>query len=458
MKIKILHILAIIFLLVGCNTPNTSKEEIGNSLYDIKHKKKIRVVMDYNSINYFIYKGKPMGFQYELAQTFAKHIGVSLDVVVNNNLGESFKMLEENKCNILTTSLTNTKERAERFDFSYPIGETAIVLIQRTGKKSNIGNIEELKDKTIYVKSNTVYESTLEEYNTEKDLNINIISVKNFSTEDLIRMVSKKEIDYTVSDENIAYINAQFHNNIDISIRLSEKQNLSWGISKEQKELKQEVDKWLKTFVKSYKYRIIYNKYYNSRRAVNVYKSTYNHLNIGKISEYDDILKQKSKKINWDWKLLASLMFQESRFNPEAESWAGAYGLMQIMPETANMVRVEDYKEPINNIEAGVRYIRYIERLFKKELKDTTDLIPFVLASYNVGPGHVLDARRLARKYGKNPDRWYDNTDFFLLNKANPLYYKDNLARNGYCNGEEPYNYVEDIMERYYHYINLIKE
>ena len=95
-------------------------------------------------------------------------------------------------------------------------------------------------------------------------------------------VIPKKEIDYTVSDENIAYINAQFHNNIDISIRLSEKQNLSWGISKEQKELKQEVDKWLKTFVKSYKYRIIYNKYYNSRRAVNVYKNTYNHLNIGK--------------------------------------------------------------------------------------------------------------------------------------------------------------------------------
>ena len=80
------------------------------------------------------------------------------------------------------------------------------------------------------------------------------------------------------------------------------------------------------------------------------------------------------------------------------------------------------------------------------------------MASYNVGPGHVFDARRLAVKYGKNPDKWYENTDFFLRNKANPLYYKDNLSRNGYCNGEEPYNYVKNILELYEHYKNIIKE
>ena len=131
---------------------------------------------------------------------------------------------------------------------------------------------------------------------------------------------------------------------------------------------------------------------------------------------------------------------------------------MQIMPETARMVKMDEYDSPSKNIEAGMRYIKYIENIFKKELSDTTEIIPFVLASYNVGPGHILDARRLAKKYGKNPDLWYNNTDFFILNKANPLYYKDNLSRNGYCNGEEPYNYVEEIMARYYHYNNLIKE
>ena len=226
--------------------------------------------MDYNSINYFIYKGKPMGFQYDLAQLFAKHLGVSLDSVVNNNLDESFEMLENGDCHILTTSLTQTKAREELFDFSLPIGETAVVFVQRKGEKSPyiINNINNLKNKTIYIKKNTIYETILENLNSDKNLNINIISVKNFSTEDLIRMVSTKEIDYTISDENIASINAQRLNNLNISLHLSKKQKLSWGINKNQSELKDEINKWLKTFVDSYAYRILYNKYYNSKRAL----------------------------------------------------------------------------------------------------------------------------------------------------------------------------------------------
>lgn len=460
MKMKFLYLCTTILILISCTKTKYKKNDIGENLYEIRLKKKIRVVMDYNSINYFIYKGKPMGFQYDLAQLFAKHLGVSLDVVVNNNLDESFAMLENGDCHILTTSLTQTEARKELFDFSLPIGETAVVFVQRTGEKSpyTISKINNLKNKTIYIRKNTIYETILQDLNSERNLNINIVSVKNFSTEDLIRMVSTKEIDYTISDENIAYINAQRHNNLDISVSLSKKQKLSWGVNKNQSELKEELNKWLNDFVESYTYRILYNKYYKSQRALNFYKSSYNVLNSGKISDFDDIIKEKCKNTNWDWKLIASLIFQESRFNPNAGSWAGASGLMQIMPETAKMVRIDEYDSPSKNIEAGMRYIKYLESIFKKELSDTTEIIPFVLASYNVGPGHILDARRLAKKYGKNPDLWYNNTDFFILNKANPLYYKDNLSRNGYCNGEEPYNYVEEIMARYYHYNNLIKE
>lgn len=460
MRRILIYIAIICMSLLSCQTDTSKEIKIGTSLYEIKVQKKLKVVMDYNSINYFIYKGKPMGFQHDLAKMFADYIGVDLEVIVSNNLGKSFKLLEENKCHIIATSLTYTEERAERFDFSEAIGQTAIVLVQRNSKDSTyqISKIEDLKDKTIYVKSKSVYEQTLIKFNAKQNLNINIISVENFSTEELINMVSKKEIQYTVSDENIAHINAQHYKNINISTRLSEKQALAWGINKNQKELKKTLNKWINGFIESYTYRILYQKYYTSRRAINIYKSPYFYLNSGMICEYDKILKEKSKKIDWDWKLLASLMFQESRFDPNAQSWAGAYGLMQIMPETAKMVRMKEFKEDTNNIETGVRYIKYLDKVFKKVLKDTTDIIPFILASYNVGPGHVLDARRLAKKYGKNPDRWYDNTDFFLLNKANPLYYKDNLSRNGYCNGEEPYNYVEEILERYYHYTNIISE
>jgi membrane-bound lytic murein transglycosylase F len=444
----------------SCLPPSEKKKEIGKSLYEIKLQKKLKIITNYNSIDYFLYKGKPLGFHYEMASLFAEYIDVELELVVSNNLGESFELLEKGEGHILATSLTYTNERNKDFDFSSPIGETSIVLVQKKSKDSSyiIKELKDLKNKTIYIKSKTVYRKTLEDLNKNNKFDIRIISIDNFSTEDLIDMVSKGEIDYTVSDNNIAQINSHHYININTSIELREKQALSWGINKKQTELKSELNKWLKGFVGSFTYNVLYRKYYNSKRAINRFNSPFFTLNSGSICQYDDILKLKSKDINWDWKLLASLMYQESRFDPNAKSWVGAIGLMQIMPETADMLKIENVEDPINNIEAGVRYIKYLNRFFKKRLKDTTDIIPFILASYNVGPGHVLDARRLASKYGKNPDKWYNNTDFFLLNKANPLYYKDNLSRNGYCNGEEPYNYVVNILSLYEHYCNIIKE
>lgn len=460
MKRICIYLIIICTSLYSCNTTSEKKENIGNSLYEIKRNKKLKVAMDYNSINYFIYKGKALGFQYDIAKAFADYLGVHLEVVVSNNLEDSFKILENGECHILATSLARTEERAQRFNFSFPIGESATVLVQRKSRDSSyiIKDVQQLKNKTVYAKNKSEYEKTLKSFNKKYNLNIKIISVKNFSTEDLIGMVSHKEIDYSISDENIAYINSRHFRNINISTILSDKRKLAWGINKKQTELKTVLDKWLKGFVGSYTYNVLYKKYYDSRRAVNRYNSPYFTLKSGTICKYDSILKEKSKLIKWDWRLLASLMYQESRFDPEAKSWVGATGLMQIMPETANMVRMKEYETPENNIETGVKYIRYLINLFNKKLEDKTDIIPFVLASYNVGPGHVFDARRLAVKYGKNPDKWYENTDFFLRNKANPLYYKDNLSRNGYCNGEEPYNYVKNILELYEHYKNIIKE
>jgi len=460
MKRLCIYLIIICTSVYSCDSPTEKKKEVGNSLYEIKRSKKLKVAMDYNSINYFIYKGKPLGFHYEIAKAFADYLGVNLEIVVSNNLSNSFKLLESGKCHILATSLAYTEERAKKFNFSFPIGESATVVVQRKSKDSSyiINDIKKLKNKTIYTKSKSAYEKTLKDYNKKYNFNIKIVSVENFSTEDLISMVSNKEIDYSISDENIAHINSQHFRNINISTLLSEKKKLSWGVNKGQTELREVLDRWLKGFVGSYLYNVLYKKYYDSRRAVNRYNSPYFTLKSGTICKYDSILKEKSKLIDWDWRLLASLMYQESRFDPNAESWVGAKGLMQIMPETAKMIRMTEFETPEKNIETGVKYIRYLIKLFNKKLEDKTDIIPFVLASYNVGPGHVFDARRLAVKYGKNPDKWYNNTDFFLLNKAKPLYYKDNLSRNGYCNGEEPYNYVENILELYDHYKNIIKK
>lgn len=455
--------LCFLFCLCSCVSSTRNKRIIDYpkicNLDNITLKDKLKVIMNYNSINYFIYRGRPMGFQYELIKRFADYLGVDLEVTVSNNLDESFRLLN-NDYHIFASNLSQTPERNKKYLLSYPIDETKQVIIQRISNDSlyTIRNIKDLNNKTLFIKGNSGYYHTLNKLVKQKKIDIDIIPYDKFNTEDLIRMVALGKINYTVSDYNMAYINSKYYKNLDISVDICEPIKLSWALNKRSSYLAQELNKWLKEFKRTATYRIIHNKYYKSKRAVRIFHQSYHYLNTGKISQYDNIIKEKCKNIKWDWKLLASLIYQESKFDPEAESWTGAYGLMQVMPETAETFRIYNYEKPISNIEAGTRYINYLNKTFKKHLSDTTDLVKFVLAAYNVGAGHVLDARRLAAKYGKNPDKWDNHTDYFLLNKSNQVYYRDSLSRYGYCRGKEPYDFVYEIIERYNHYNNIIKE
>ncbi len=171
---------------------------------------------------------------------------------------------------------------------------------------------------------------------------------------------------------------------------------------------------------------------------------------------YDDLVKSYSEGINMDWKLVSSLICQESNFNPSVVSWSGARGLMQLMPATAKMHGITQLSNPEQNIKAGTRHLKFLNKLWAKEIENKDERMKFILASYNVGSGHVKDARRLAEKYGKNPDIWEDNVDVFLKQKSNPYYYKDPVVKYGYCRGSEPYKYVNEVLGRYLQYKAMI--
>jgi membrane-bound lytic murein transglycosylase F len=181
-------------------------------------------------------------------------------------------------------------------------------------------------------------------------------------------------------------------------------------------------------------------------------------LSSGKISEYDAYLKEYSERIGWDWRLLASLVYQESRFNPRARSWAGAFGLMQLMPSTASRFNVTSSSSVEQQISAGTEFIGWLDDRFKESITDPEERIKFILASYNVGPGHIFDAMTLAEKNGRDPTVWEGNVDEFLLKKSDPVYYRDPDVRYGYARGIETYNYVREILDRYDHYVNITEE
>lgn len=196
-------------------------------------------------------------------------------------------------------------------------------------------------------------------------------------------------------------------------------------------------------------------KTYKPRRNV---KSPILNLAKGQISAYDIYFKQYSRLCGWDWKLLAAQSYQESGFDPNAVSWMGAMGLMQLMPSTAKNVGVseKDVFDPESNIRGAVRLISQLNSHYIG-IRRESERINFILAAYNAGPGHVDDARALAAKDGKNPDVWVDNVDYYVLNLSKPAFYNQPEVKHGYCRGSETYDYVYKIRTRWEDYRSKVR-
>ncbi len=468
MRSKVKYIFFVItFLFLQCKQINNPPVNIYNptSLDIIQENKILRVVTDYNSTSYFIYRGQPLGYQFELLQNLADYLNVKLEVIANNDMDEKFDMIQNGDVDLIAVNLTVTKERKKKVLFIEPHLTTRQVLVQRKPenwrklskniiKENLIQSQLELAGKTVYVQRNSSYLKRLKNLSEEIGDDIHIVETE-YGVEQLIEKVVNGEIEYTVCDENVAMVNNTYYDNIDISLPLSFSQNLAWAINKEDYKLKEVIDKWMNDFKETKRYTLIYKKYFKSKRTAQIFESDYFVLNSGSISPYDDYIKKFSLDINWDWRLIASMIYQESRFNPDAKSWAGAFGLMQLMPNTAKRFGVDSLSHPGMQIKAGIKFLKWLDNLYS-DVDDIQERSKFVLASYNVGPGHVMDARKLAEKYGKNPNIWENNVDEFLLKKSEALYYSDPLVKYGYCRGKETYEYVNEVVERFEHYKNLV--
>jgi len=172
-----------------------------------------------------------------------------------------------------------------------------------------------------------------------------------------------------------------------------------------------------------------------------------------KLSPYDEVIKREAQRLNWDWKLLTAMIYQESQFVPDAKAWTGASGLMQLIPETAERFVADSLSGPSENIHAGVSFLLSLNEYWGDRLQDSLEVIKFSLASYNVGLGHVLDAVRLTEKFNSDASQW-ENVAKFLELKSQPEYYKDPVVKHGYCRGSEPVEYVRSIISLWEHYSN----
>jgi len=455
----------LIFLNISCN----KSENKSTQLDKIKKRGKIVAITGYNAYSYFIYKGQPMGFEYELLNQFGDYLGVEAEIKVVKNITDMFKMLNNKKGDLIAFNLTVTNERSKKVAFTRFTNTTTQVLVQRRPKKWQnmtldqinkliITNPIDLEGKTVYVRSGSSYISRLKNLSDEIGGKINIkIANPDLSTENLIEMVSNGEIDYTISDENIAHLNQASFPDIDISTKISLPQKIAWAVRKQDHQLLDTLNFWIDNMLKNPVYYVIYNRYYENRNSFRRRsRSEFLSVNGSKISEYDSLLKVYAKKLNWDWRLLAAQIYEESQFNPEAKSWAGAVGLMQLMPNTAKQFGIENRADPKQSLKAGIKYLEWLNKYWGEKIEIQEERIKFVLASYNIGLGHIVDAQKLTEKYGGNPKKWNENVEFYLLQKSKKKFYDDEVVTYGYSSGIETVEYVKDVLGLYDHYKKFI--
>jgi membrane-bound lytic murein transglycosylase F len=442
-----------------------SEPEVQIDLEAIKKRGYLNALVDNNSTSYFIYKGVPMGYEFELLELFAKELGVGLKIKVTSGIERAIEQLNSGEGDILAFPMTVNKERKKYITFTKAQYNTYEVLVQRkpenwrnlTERQVNdtlIRDLHELLGKEIYVLGGSTHAMRLEHLSEEigTDLIIREDSV-NTETESLIRRVATGEIDYTVANHMVAQVNAAYYDNIDVATVLSLPKQVSWGVRKNSTQLEVALNDWLTRIKKEATFMMIYNRYYKSpRTSLMRLQSDYSSLGGRQLSQYDDLIKEGAKTLGWDWRLLASVVYQESHFMPSEESWAGARGLMQLMPGTAKEFGASDLNDPRQSMKAGVGYMQYLDKYWSTKVPDPHERLKFILSSYNAGLTHIIDAYKLAEKYGKNASRWDGNVEVLLLKKSDPKYYRDPLVTAGYCKCEEPVNYIREVLERYEQY------
>lgn len=449
-----------ILVCIGCNVTHTASSEMillePSYLEKILTRGTLNISTFYNTTDFYIYQGISRGFHYDLAKDFADYLMVNLQIIeINNNPDTAIHHLQNEKYDLLAISMTSTPDREEKLRFCHPFFKTNEVLVQNKNH-SPIGNLKNLDGKEIFIPKNfPAYKKTLEQLEDSLNIKIHIREVDQIFNEDLLHLVETGVIHYTVVDENIARASSFSMKNLDFTTKLKNDISVSWVSNKKADLLTDEINRWLQKIRQEGKLQYLYKRYFNNSKTTIGNKSKYILLREGKISPYDELLKKESKRLGWDWRLLAAIVFSESQFNPEAESQFGAYGLMQIIPETAEHFHVFDYFRPDSNIHAGVSYLKYLDKYLTSYIADPQERIKFVLASYNAGPGHILDAIRLTKKYGKNPYLWENNVDFYMRHKNEKQYYQDSLAKNGYCNGPQTYHYVRRVLDIYNNYKSI---
>lgn len=432
---------------------------IDRDLPAIVESQTLKVLFTFNSTGYFIYRGETLGYEYELLSRYAAEAKLHIKPIIVRDSGKLFDQLNAGEGDIVAAQLV-TSPNENGVQLTSGIYATSPVVVQHkpdaTIHARLLSQPTELAGNQVHMSKSSPYRRQLFELNDNLGETIDIVEVDE-STDKLIEKIAEDQIGYTVAPENLAALKATEYGNLIIRPALGPPQQVVWAVRRNAPQLLASLNSWIEVQKRKGLLAVLYRKYFLNRRAFTTRaKSGYLSAESGKLSPYDDWFKQYATIPGWDWRLIASQAYQESRFNPNARSWAGAVGLMQIMPRTARELHANP-GDPRQAVMAACKYLWKLDDQLRAAIPGEGERIKFILASYNVGLGHVEDAQRLAEKHKNDPAKW-DDVSYWLIQKSKRAVYNDPVVKFGYARGTEPVAYVGAILDRFEHYKAFVSE
>ncbi len=418
----------------------------------INKRRVLRVLLRNNAASYFLYKGELHGFEYELAKAFADAHGLRLEVVVPDTHEQLLQWLRDGRGDVAAAFLEPDPDLAAAgiaFSRAYHYAPRHLVV----RADAEVDCLRDLEGMTMTVRRSSPYWRELLELQAQGAAFRLEAAPEHTETEELITQVAAGLIEATVADGHLLDIELARGLAVKSGLKLSDERAHAVAVRAQDRALKAALDSFIKKAYRGRLYNILYRKYFTNQRNV---RSLADGRPGGAASQglspYDAVTRRYAERYGFDWRLIVAQMYEESRFDPTAESFAGARGLMQVMPRTAAAMGFSKLGRPEENIHAGIKYLAWVRQRFEPSLP-FNERMWFTLAAYNAGHGHVHDARRLARQLGLDGDRWFDHTEKAMLLLSKKQY--ASKARHGYVRGVEPVSYVRSIRQRYRAYAEV---
>jgi membrane-bound lytic murein transglycosylase F len=376
---------------------------------------------------------------------FADHLGVELTVVIPSSLSDLLEGVNEGAGHIAAAGLTITEPRKEIYKFGPSYQEISEQLIYNI-KLRRPKNLGDLQGELLEV---VAHSSHSEHLNELKEKYPDLIWKENdtLGSEELLQLVSDEVIDYTIADSNEATLNKRFLINLRTAFDIGKTQHLAWALPKnDDNSLHNAVVKFFNLIKKNGELTRLIERSYGHLENFDYVGTVYFKRHVEtRLPQYRENFEIAAAENNLDWRLLAAIGYQESHWNPQAVSPTGVRGIMMLTQNTAASLGIKNRLDPASSIEGGARYFASRITRVAEDIQEP-DKTWMALAAYNVGTGHLEDARIITQQRGKDPDKWVDVSQTLPLLAKRKWYKK---TKHGYARGWEPVRYVENIRSYY---------